>query len=305
MVKKKSSLGRGLASILGRNISNIPIKEINNNNESVPQSSAIKNDILITQIEMNPFQPRAEFNQEKLNELAVSIEQLGIIQPITVRKMGHDKFQLISGERRFRASQIAGLEKIPAFIRIANDQEMLEMALVENIQRENLNPIEVALSYQRLIDEVKLTQEECSERVGKNRSTVTNFLRLLKLPEIIQKGLKEGVISNGHAKALLSIKNTKTQINLFYDTAANGYSVRELEQMAKDFSDKTFNRISKAKNTNTPNPLLFLHQKIIHDLSKIINQNVELKRNQKGKGKLIISFNNDDDLERIFKFINK
>ena len=305
MVNKKSSLGRGLASILGGNTSNIPIKEINNNKESTPQSVGITNEILITQIETNPFQPRAEFNQEKLDELAASIEQLGIIQPITVRKMNHNKYQLISGERRFRASQIAGLEKLPAFVRVANDQEMLEMALVENIQRENLNPIEVAISYKRLIEEIKLTQEQCSERIGKNRSTITNFLRLLKLPSEIQKGLKEGAISNGHAKALLSIKNTETQINLFYDTVANGYSVRELEQMAKDFSCKTFKRTSKVKNINTTNPLPFSQQKMMHDLSKRLDKDVELKRNKKGKGKLIIPFSNDDELARVFEIINK
>jgi len=305
MVNKKSSLGRGLASILGGNTSNIPIKEINNNKESTPQSVGITNEILITQIETNPFQPRIEFNQEKLDELAASIEQLGIIQPITVRKMNHNKYQLISGERRFRASQIAGLEKLPAFVRIANDQEMLEMALVENIQRENLNPIEVAISYKRLIEEIKLTQEQCSERIGKNRSTITNFLRLLKLPSEIQKGLKEGAISNGHAKALLSIKNTETQINLFYDTVANGYSVRELEQMAKDFSGRTFKRTSKVKNINTTNPLPFSQQKMMHDLSKRLDKDVELKRNKKGKGKLIIPFSNDDELARIFEIINK
>ena len=305
MVNKKSSLGRGLASILGGNTSNIPIKEINNNKESTPQSVGITNEILITQIETNPFQPRIEFNQEKLDELAASIEQLGIIQPITVRKMNHNKYQLISGERRFRASQIAGLEKLPAFVRVANDQEMLEMALVENIQRENLNPIEVAISYKRLIEEIKLTQEQCSERIGKNRSTITNFLRLLKLPSEIQKGLKEGAISNGHAKALLSIKNTETQINLFYDTVANGYSVRELEQMAKDFSGKTFKRTSKVKNINTTNPLPFSQQKMMHDLSKRLDKDVELKRNKKGKGKLIIPFSNDDELARVFEIINK
>ncbi len=305
MVNKKSSLGRGLASILGGNTSNIPIKEINNNKESSPKSAGITNEILITQIETNPFQPRIEFNQEKLDELAASIEQLGIIQPITVRKMNHNKYQLISGERRFRASQIAGLEKLPAFVRVANDQEMLEMALVENIQRENLNPIEVAISYKRLIEEIKLTQEQCSERVGKNRSTITNFLRLLKLPSEIQKGLKEGSISNGHAKALLSIKNTETQINLFYDTVANGYSVRELEQMAKDFSCKTFKRTSKVKNINTTNPLPFSQQKMMHDLSRSLEKDVELKRNKEGKGKLIIPFSNDDELARIFEIINK
>ena len=305
MVNKKSSLGRGLASILGGNTSNIPIKEINNNKEPIPQSVRVTNEILITQIETNPFQPRIEFNQEKLDELAASIEQLGIIQPITVRKMNHNKYQLISGERRFRASQIAGLEKLPAFVRVANDQEMLEMALVENIQRENLNPIEIAISYKRLIEEIKLTQEQCSERVGKNRSTITNFLRLLRLPYEIQEGLKEGAISNGHAKALLSIKNTETQINLFYDTVANGYSVRELEQMAKDFSGKTFKRTSKVKNINTTNPLPFSQQKMMHDLSRSLGKDVELKRNKKGKGKLIIPFSNDDELARVFEIINK
>jgi len=300
MTKKKSSLGRGLASILG-STSTKTTKNKSTAEGKTPVAGAT-NEVFISQIETNPFQPRTEFSQEKLNELAVSIEQLGIIQPITVRKMGFDKYQLISGERRFRASQIAGLDKIPAFVRIANDQEMLEMALVENIQRENLNPIEVALSYQRLIDEIKLTQEQCSERVGKNRSTVTNFLRLLKLPEIIQKGLRDGLISNGHAKALLSVSNTDSQLSLFHDTIASGFSVRELEQLAKDFSSKTYKRTSKA--VSTPNPLPFSQQKMVHDLSRNLEKEVELKRNKKGKGKLIIPFSNDEDLERIFNILN-
>ena len=301
MTKKKRSLGRGLASILGSSTTDITTNKTTTEGKA-PVAGAT-NEVLISQIETNPFQPRTEFSQEKLNELAVSIEQLGIIQPITVRKMGFDKYQLISGERRFRASQIAGLDKIPAFIRIANDQEMLEMALVENIQRENLNPIEVALSYQRLIDEIKLTQEQCSERVGKNRSTVTNFLRLLKLPEVIQKGLRDGLISNGHAKALLSVSNTVSQLSLFHDTIANGFSVRELEQLAKDFSSKTYKRTSKA--ISIPNPLPFSQQKMVHDLSRNLEKEVELKRNKKGRGKLIIPFSNDEDLERIFDLINK
>jgi ParB family chromosome partitioning protein len=303
MTKKKSSLGRGLASILGTSSSDITSKPTTDIKTETPVVGTT-HEILISQIVTNPFQPRTEFNQEKLNELAVSIEQLGIIQPITVREMGYDKFQLISGERRFRASQIAGLDKIPAFVRIANDQEMLEMALVENIQRENLNPIEVALSYQRLIDEIKLTQEQCSERVGKNRSTVTNFLRLLKLPEIIQKGLRDGLISNGHAKALLAIKDENSQINLFHDTVANGYSVREVEQLAKEFSTSTYTRTSKSKVVNTPTPLAFSQQKMVHDLSRNLEKDVELKRNKKGKGKLIIPFANDEDLERIFNILN-
>ena len=200
MSKKRGSLGRGLSVILG-NHRNIIDRDITENTERAGSTHKL----LISEIKTNPFQPRTEFNEEKLHELSLSIEQLGIIQPITVRKLEKNQYQLISGERRYRASKLAGLKKIPAFIRTANDQQMLEMALVENIQRENLNPIEVALSYQRLIDECKLTQEGCSERVGKNRTTITNFLRLLKLPSTIQKGLSERKISVGHARALINM----------------------------------------------------------------------------------------------------
>ncbi len=301
MSKERGALGRGLASILGSSSDFSKNSTARNKN----QSSAIlagTNEILISQIVTNPFQPRTEFDQEKLNELAVSIEQLGIIQPITVRKMKDQEFQLISGERRFRASQIAGKDKIPAFIRIANDQEMLEMALVENIQRENLNPIEVAISYQRLIEEIKLTQEQCSKRVGKKRSTITNFLRLLKLPDLIQKGLSKSLISAGHARSLLSMQSEESQINLFNDIVANGYSVREVEQLVREFSEKTYKRTSKIKIITTPIP--FSHQKMAHDLSKNIDAVIELKRNKKGKGKLIIPFNNDEDLERIIGILN-
>ena len=301
MPKKRRSLGRGLSVILGDSTTKISteIKE-----DIAPRVGQI-NEIAISEIETNPFQPRIEFNQEKLHELATSIEQLGIIQPITVRKLQENKYQLISGERRFRASQLAGLNKIPAFVRVANDQEMLEMALVENIQREDLNPIEVALSYQRLIDEIKLTQEECSERVGKNRSTVTNFLRLLKLPSEIQKGLSSGEISTGHARALISVQNSNTQINIYHDIVANGYSVREVEQLAKDFRDKNYKRTSKKKAISIPNLLPFQQQKMVHDLSRNLDKEIELKRNKKGKGKLIIHFNNDVELAKIFEIINK
>ena len=300
MPKKRGSLGRGLSAILGNNTTEISTDKREKSVPLVGQTHAIA----ISEIETNPFQPRIEFNQEKLHELAASIEQLGIIQPITVRKLQENKYQLISGERRFRASQLAGLKKIPSFVRIANDQEMLEMALVENIQREDLNPIEVALSYQRLINEVKLTQEECSERVGRNRSTVTNFLRLLKLPSEIQKGLSNGEISAGHARALISVQNSDTQINIYHDIVANGYSVREVEQLAKDFLDKEYQRTSKKKAIRTPNLLPFQQQKMVHDLSRNLNKKVELKRNKKGKGKLIIHFNNDADLAKIFEAIN-
>jgi len=301
MTKKRGSLGRGLSAILG-NTSIETTAELKQENLPVVGKT---HEILLVEIETNPFQPRTEFKQEKLHELASSIEQLGIIQPITVRKLKDNKYQLISGERRFRASKIAGLDKIPAFVRIANDQEMLEMALVENIQRENLNPIEIALSYQRLIEEIKLTQEQCSERVGKNRTTVTNFLRLLKLPSEIQKGLSTGKISTGHARALISVKNLTSQLNIFHDTVENGYSVREVEQIVKDFADSNYKRTSKTKAISTPNPLPFQQQKMVHDLSRTLDNEIELKRNKKGKGKLIISFSNDADLAKIFEFINK
>jgi len=299
-MKKKRSLGRGLSAILGNNTI-ATTTDIRVKNRPLIGS---KNEIEINEIEINPFQPRVTFDQEKLHELASSIEKLGIIQPITVRKLKDTKYQLISGERRFRASQLIGLKTIPAFIRVANDQEMLEMALVENIQRENLNPIEVALSYQRLIDEIKLTPEQCSERVGKKRTTVTNFLRLLKLPSEIQKGLSEGKISTGHARALISVKNSDNQLNIFHDTIANGYSVREVEQLVKDFSNSNYNRTSKTKNIRIPNPLPFFQQKMAHDLSRNLEKEVEIKRSRKGKGKLIISFDNDADLAKIFEFIN-
>ena len=301
MTKKRGSLGRGLSAILG-NTSIVTTADKKQQNTNVISK---KNEILLKEIETNPFQPRTEFNQEKLHELALSIEQLGIIQPITVRKLKENKYQLISGERRFRASKIAGLDKIPAFVRIANDEEMLEMALVENIQRENLNPIEIALSYQRLIEEVKLTQEQCSERVGKNRTTVTNSLRLLKLPSEIQKGLSDGKISTGHARALITIKNKVNQINIFNDIVINGYSVRDVEQLVKDFADSNYKRTSKNKATNSTQPLPFQHQKMVHDLSRNLEKEIELKRNKKGKGKLIIHFNNDEDLAKIFETINK
>jgi len=301
MTKKRGSLGRGLSAILG-NSSIETTAELKQENLPVVGKT---HEILLVEIETNPFQPRTEFKQEKLHELASSIEQLGIIQPITVRKLKDNKYQLISGERRFRASKIAGLDKIPAFVRIANDQEMLEMALVENIQRENLNPIEIALSYQRLIEEVKLTQEQCSERVGKNRTTVTNFLRLLKLPSEIQKGLSDGKISTGHARTLITVKNKVSQLNIFHDIVANGYSVRDVEQLVKDFVDSDYKRTSKNKAANTPQPLPFQHQKMVHDLSRNLEKKIELKRNKKGKGKLIIPFNNDEDLAKIFEIINK
>ena len=285
MNKKQNGLGKGMDAIL----------------PSVGKFS----EIAISTIQTNPFQPRNTFDEEALEELASSISKLGIIQPITVRKLGFEKYQLISGERRLRAAKIAGLSKIPAYIRIADDQKMLEMALVENIQRENLNPIDVALSFKRLIEECDLTQEACGERIGKNRTTITNFLRLLKLPEEIQLGLQEQKISAGHARALLSLKEKQSQINLFHDTIANAYTVREVEQMVKTFAESGYQRTSKEKTQRIKIPLPFDKQRKMHELSNFLDREVELKVSKKGKGKLIIPFSSNEDFEKILGLIKK
>ena len=294
MAEKKSVLGRGLSALLKN-----PETDITSN-EPISESKVAGsiNEIAISQIEVNPFQPRTEFDQEALLELSTSILQLGIIQPLTVRKLGYDKYQLISGERRFRASQLAGLEKVPAYIRIANDQEMLEMALVENIQRKQLNAIEVALSYKRLMEECKMTQERMSERVGKKRSTVTNYLRLLKLPAEIQAGLRDGKISMGHARTLVNVSNRETQINIFHDAIANGFSVRDVEQIVKDFSESGYKRTSRKRMKTLPS---FEDQKLANNISHKIGSEVKLKVNKSGKGKLEISFKTDEELQAIIK----
>ena len=285
MNKKQNGLGKGMDAIL--------------------PSPEKFSEISIFTIQTNPFQPRNKFDKEALEELASSISKLGIIQPITVRKLGFEKYQLISGERRLRAAKISGLSKIPAYIRIADDQQMLEMALVENIQRENLNPIDVALSFKRLIEECNLTQEACSERVGKNRTTITNFLRLLKLPEEIQLGLQEKEISTGHARALLSLKEKQSQINLFHDTIANIYTVREVEQIVKTFAKSGYKRTSKEKMQRIKTPLPFDKQRKIHELSNLLDREVELKVSKKGKGKLIFPFSSNEDFEKIVRLIKK
>ena len=284
MNKKQNGLGRGLDAILPKT--------------ETPE-------ITISKIQTNPFQPRKEFDEDALEELASSIKELGIIQPITVRKLGFDKYQLISGERRLRASEMAGLTKIPTYIRIANDQQMLEMALVENIQRENLNPIEVALSFKRLIEECDLTQEACSERVGKNRSTITNFLRLLKLPEEIQLGLQMQKISMGHARALINVSDKQKQLNIYHDAVANGFSVREVEQIVKMFAEIDYKRTSKDKKVKIVNPLPFDKQRKMHELSNYLDSKVQMKTNKKGKGQLIIPFTSDEDFEKIIVLIKK
>ena len=298
MNSKRNALGRGLSAIL-RN----PKTDITDNRTDEKNLVASTSEIAIEDIQINPFQPRVNFEKEKIYELAESIKELGIIQPITVRKLGYNKFQLISGERRLKASKELGLKSIPSFIRIANDEQMLEMALVENIQRENLNPIEIAISFQRLINECNLTQEECGNKLGKKRSTITNFLRLLKLPLEIQDGLKKDKISIGHARALINIKNEKNQLNIFNDIIDNGFSVREVEQIAKDFSDRNYNYSAKRKKIDSDDIIPFSHQKKLYDLSKSLNVEIKLKRNKKGNGKIIISFTDDDKLSEIFNKI--
>ena len=298
MNSKRNALGRGLSAIL-RN----PKTDITDNRTDEKNLVASTSEIAIEDIQINPFQPRVNFEKEKIYELAESIKELGIIQPITVRKLGYNKFQLISGERRLKASKELGLKSIPSFIRIANDEQMLEMALVENIQRENLNPIEIAISFQRLIKECNLTQEECGNKLGKKRSTITNFLRLLKLPLEIQDGLKKDKISIGHARALINIKNEKNQLNIFNDIIDNGFSVREVEQIAKDFSDRNYNYSAKRKKIDSDDIIPFGHQKKLFDLSKSLNVEIKLKRNKKGNGKIIIPFTDDDKLSEIFNKI--
>jgi ParB family chromosome partitioning protein len=293
MAEKKRVLGKGLSALLKNPDLDIKTNEsIANTNQVVGSVSEIK----IEQIEVNPFQPRTDFDQDALQELAISIKELGIIQPLAVRKLGYDKFQLISGERRFRASQLAGLKTVPVYVRIANDQTMLEMALVENIQREQLNPVEIALSYQRLIDECKLTQEKMSERVGKKRSTITNYLRLLKLPAEILAALRDESISMGHARALVNVKNQDTQINIFRDALNNGFTVREIEQVVKDFGDSSYTKTSKNRSKML---LGFEHQKLANDISYKIGKDVKLKVSKSGKGKIEIPFNSNEDLHQI------
>ena len=294
MAEKKRVLGKGLSALLKNPDTDITTNEsIANTNQVVGSVSEIK----IEQIEVNPFQPRTDFDQDTLQELVISIRELGIIQPLTVRKLGYDKFQLISGERRFRASQLAGLKTVPVYVRIANDQAMLEMALVENIQREQLNPVEIALSYQRLIDECKLTQEKMSERVGKKRSTITNYLRLLKLPPEILSALRDERISMGHARALVNVKNHDTQINIFRDALKNSFTVREIEQIVKDFGDSSYTKTSRKRSKILPS---FEHQKLTNEISKKLDKDVKLKVYQSGRGKIEIP----STIDGTFRLIN-
>jgi len=294
--QKKTGLGRGLRALLDD--SDLPENDrqsISNESASLGSISSVK----ISQVQVNPFQPRTDFDPEALHELAESIKLQGLIQPITVRQSGQNSYQLISGERRLRASKLAGLTEIPAYVRTANDQQMLEMALIENIQRENLNAIEVALSFQRMIDECNLKQEQLGERVSKNRSTVTNYLRLLKLPPAIQVSIRDKQISMGHARALVSVEDVDKQLYLFQEIINHGLSVRKVEELVRQLQS-----IGKGRKPAKANGISFQYMKIQDDLASKFSTNVKLKLNEKGKGSIEIGFMSDDDLNRILEMLD-
>ena len=297
MNNKRNALGRGLSALLESASTDIT-SNIKSNNELGAVVGAVVGAVTnlpLLQIEVNPFQPRSHFEQQALNELVESIKLHGIIQPVTVRKMGYDRFQLISGERRFRASQLAGLETIPAYVRVANDQAMLEMALVENIQRENLDAIEIAISYKRLIEECSLTQEQLSEKVSKQRSTVTNYLRLLKLPPEVQLGIREKKISMGHARALINVEKAEDMVEIYHRIMEDDLSVRDVEELTRD-KKKIEPRL---KHKNLTGNLTEKYSDKLKSLSKQYNAKIELKSNVQGAGKIIIPFANEDDLDKI------
>ncbi len=293
MNAKKNALGRGLGALIEDAV--LP--------KEIVQAVEASNEISIDFIDVNPFQPRQDFDQEALEELAESIRQLGIIQPLTLRKLENGRYQIIAGERRWRAAKMAGLSKVPAFIISTNDQGMLEMALVENIQRTDLNPIEIAISYQRLIDECNLTQESLSERVGKKRATVANYLRLLKLPPEIQAGLREEKISMGHAKALLSITDSEHILEVYQQTVEKQLSVRELEEMVRLINNPPTDAADVKTPKRTENQTEG-YEELIKQLSQFLNSNVDFKRKPNGEGKIIISFKNDAELEKILSLLD-
>ena len=284
---KKQALGRGLSALLQESSSVISASD-KNADKVVGSIIEIELDL----IDVNPYQPRTYFDEESLRELASSIRELGVIQPITVRKIDKDKFQLVSGERRFRASKLIGNKTVPAYIRLANDQEMLEMALVENIQRKNLDPIEVALSYQRLIDEIQLTQEELSTRVGKKRSTVTNYLRLLKLDPILQTGMRDGFISMGHGRAMINVENTEDQLAIYEKILREKLSVRQTEDLVKSLKSTT---VAKPKKKQVP---AFIKSSI-KDISEYFGHKIDVSVSTNGKGKISIPFHSEEDFNRI------
>jgi len=284
---KKQALGRGLSALLKENDMSVNSAT----HEKAPEIVGNIIELELEKIEVNPYQPRTYFGEEDLQELADSIKILGVIQPITVRRLDNDQFQLVSGERRFRASKLIGNTTIPAYIRLANDQEMLEMALVENIQRKDLDPIEVALSYQRLIDEINLTQEDLGLRVGKKRSTVTNYLRLLKLDPIIQTGMRDGFLSMGHGRALINLENNLKQLEVYEKIIKDGLSVRQTEAFVSELKKPKTDKFK----AETPE-FIISNEKAF---TRFFGQKVAISANEKGKGKISISFDSENEFNQI------
>ncbi len=295
---KKKALGRGLGALLEPNAER---EEVNIRSDAGPGNLRF---VRIEFIEANPFQPRAWFSPAELNELAESIRQHGVIQPITIRKTEVNKYQLISGERRLRASQLAGLTEIPAFIRTANDEQMLEMALVENIQREDLNPLEIALTYQRLIEECQISQEELSQRVGKDRSTVSNYIRLLKLPHEVQVAIRDRLISMGHARALINLDDVKAQLIILKSILEKKASVRQVEEMVRNYSAEQSAQPAASKNQAPKTEIQNDFESARISLNGSLQTGVDIKVNAKGAGKIIISFKSATDLQRIIAKID-
>ncbi|CAM3056316.1 ParB/RepB/Spo0J family partition protein [Flavobacterium frigoris] len=295
---KKQALGRGLSALL-KDPDN-DIKSVNDRNADKVVGNIIE--LEIEAIEINPFQPRSNFNEESLRELATSIKELGVIQPITVRKLEFNKYQLISGERRLRASTLIGLTTVPAYIRIANDNESLTMALVENIQRHDLDPIEIALSYQRLIDEIQLTQEQMSERVGKKRSTIANYLRLLKLDPIIQTGIRDGFISMGHGRAIINIEDLDIQTDIYQKIVSQNLSVRDTEALVKNYQESLKPKPAAKAKSSLGFEIEEIQKKVFTNYFGTI---VDVKVAGNGKGKITIPFQSEEDFNRILELIKE
>lgn len=291
MTAKRNALGRGLSALLDQPAENQPVTE----SQGLSAFAGSITSIPVENIEPNPFQPRNHFEETALNELAESIKQHGVIQPITVRKLNYDRYQIISGERRWRASKLAGLDYVPAYIRVANDESMLEMAIVENIQREDLNPIEVALSYQRLIDEVKLSIEQLASKMGKDRSTVSNFLRLLKLPPIIQAAIRDKKLTMGHARAIVNVNDPVMQLKIFNEIMKGKFSVRDVEELV---------RTRKGKASVSPVPHSPEYKKISDRLSSLYETKVEIHPHSSGSGSISIRYFSTDDLNRILDMLD-
>lgn len=289
---KKKALGRGLSALL----SDADIEAPSSLSVDTPGTGI--SEIALSQIKPNPNQPRTAFDEDALEELSKSIAQHGLVQPITLRKINPSEYQIISGERRWRASQKAGLKTVPAYIRQVDDENVLELALIENIQREDLDAMEIAISYQRMLDELEITQEELAQKVSKNRSTVTNFLRLLNLPPEIQLALREGLLSMGHARALLSAKTQELQLGIFKRILSAGLNVRQVEQLVKaeKVAKKTTDSLKKAE-------LSFEQQSNYLELQRIVRNKIDIKKDPKGKGKITINFKNDADLSRVLDLL--